>query len=495
MAQRQGPNPWLTVIMVIVLFKNYLPKLWGGEEKTEEKGHATQKEKDGHGRDDHQEAEEDSRFVSSSKNKALRKMGLEEILVLQVERAANRSTLLEKDAKNMGLPLEIFHATDGYSHKGFRERIWPTIYPNSTCTNLIASIFDTHERAWVRAAQNSADTLIVEDDIRLTSDFVKLFVERKRELPADYNMVFIGTALRIHEGALKHSKKVVRPNKAENKFNSPLLGFWGYFVSPKGATRLLKMRRKDRQSGFKSWQPVDLWLSHNSHRLKGVFVFEPPYHLQEYFEKNPDRHHVIESHRQMGIVYIAKNLPSLNTPTQSAEKDEMVKCVQDQVKHGEANRHLKGLRVSQKCLSRMRRYSCWNTANMMSNTGLSMLRILEEGREAEAFPKYTPKPGGVSLANYTLMLAIEALASGIRLHGGTWLEYKGLEEHPAWVKRSLQRRMQNGFAAVAPSDGWSRKFELPFGELLNPDTLKLQQPITKPGPAESYLAELENQEF
>merc|ERR1711904_298005 len=101
------------------------------------------------------------------------------------------------------------------------------------------------------------------------------------------------------------------------------------------------MVRKDRRSGWRNWQPVDLFVSHRSHLLKGVYVFKPPEKLAQYFVQNPDRHHVIESHDQMGIVYIAKNVPSLNTPTESAEKEEMQKCLKDQVNHGEAGRHLK----------------------------------------------------------------------------------------------------------------------------------------------------------
>merc|ERR1719440_538273 len=86
--------------------------------------------------------------VPKTHAEALERLGLERIFMLRVERAKNRSVAVEKDAKGLNLPLEIFTATDGIDDTTWRSRIIPSMFKNATCTHIIGAIFNTHERVW-----------------------------------------------------------------------------------------------------------------------------------------------------------------------------------------------------------------------------------------------------------------------------------------------------------------------------------------------------------
>merc|ERR1719253_1121444 len=162
-------------------------------------------------------------------------------------------------------------------------------------------------------------------------------------------MVFVGSAVRIDRGVEPYSQHVSRLHPDGEGMSSPLLGFWGYFLSPRGAKKLLRMVwREQGQDGWRHYQPVDLFVAKRNRKLGNVFIFEPPSDMKEEFERNPDRHHVIESHRQIGIVALAKGLGSLNKAAKSPEQEEMDGLLQEQVRLGDANQPLQGWRATQR---------------------------------------------------------------------------------------------------------------------------------------------------
>lgn len=394
---------------------------------------------------------------------------MEEVLVLRLARAVNRSQDLIQDAADIGLPLEFFAATDGRQNENFRSHVLPSLSLNGTCSDLIGAIFDSHERAWQRAALAQRPTLILEDDVRIDIDFPDLFAERAAELPAqdNYHMAFVGAS--VTPGDRKVSPSLSQPDPEDMNLQA-LLGFWGYVVTPKGAKRLLKLAGHMRAGDRRSFQPVDLFVGHRLKQLK-VFIFEPPEHLVRYFDANPDRHHVLETMRQIGIVKLAKNTPSLNKPTEDDEYQKMMKLDEDVKRHGGAEEYDLAWRAAKKALKKMRRYSCWSAAPLLSNAGLTLLRHVlysEDGARGLG-------------ANATLMLAIEAFSSAIRYNEGTWLERGKRGDFPGWVDSTLQQRIRKGFRAALPPDGWHVRVPLPDGGWLEPKAFRISEPVVGAG--------------
>merc|ERR1712113_214862 len=108
-------------------------------------------------------------------------------------------------------------------------------------------------------------------------------------------------------------------------------------ITPRAAKKLLRLVERDRQAGWVLFEPVDLFTARRHSKVGKVFIFEPPRDMEAEFERNPDRHHVIESHRQIGIVSLAK-VQSLNNATEGAEQDEMQDLMKKQVELGESKR-------------------------------------------------------------------------------------------------------------------------------------------------------------
>jgi len=416
---------------------------------------------------------DDSPIVMSDDSYAgrdvLRRLGLERILVLRVDRARERSRGLEEDAGGLGVPLEFLSATDGLTNPDFRSRVWPSHLPRSTCSNLISAIFDTHWRAWSRVASIGGATLILEDDVRLPPDFLELLKVRMEELPKTYHMAFCGCAIRKDNGTVSFAEHVSR---ISNRLQpSVLLGFWGYIISQKGARRVLHIVERERGQGPRAFEPVDLYLSRRHLEIQDVFFFEPPKYLAAEFELNPDRHHVVESHRQVGIVRLGRDVPSLNNPPEeAAETNEISNALQKSAELGQAGKMLESYMVCNAALMIMRTYSCWGAAPLLSNAGLSLLQLLEVGAEQGIVAS------GAGAANRTLSLALEALASSIRYNGGTWKEWQNLKEFPGWVRSSLWKRSNLGLPEVEPPLGWNRRVRLLGGHWLEPKTLVLTEP-------------------
>jgi len=374
----------------------------------------------------------------------LERLGLERVLLLVLMRAINRSQELLQDASSMQLPLERLWATDGASDLHFRSKVMPLSMPNSTCADLIGAIFDTHENAWKQAAAGTKPTLVLEDDVRLPPNFLELFEARMRELPEGFDMAFAGSS--TGPDAPMVSQLISRPQSPAPE-RQAILGFWAYVISPKGAKKLLEEVKEHRKGKRRRFQPVDLFVSRRVGLLE-VFMFEPSPELNEYFEEYPDRHHVLTTMRQKGIVTIQKT-ESLNAPannSETAELNDLSKRVVWLAQEGE--RFVAAWRLAKRLLQRIRRYSCWNVAQVLQNTGLTLLRLLSN--EIDGAP-------GLGGASNTLRAALEAFGSSKRYTEGTWMDGVKGEEYPQWIQHALMMRQKHGFPAVEPPEGWNAR--------------------------------------
>lgn len=383
-------------------------------------------------------------------------MGLESALVLRLLRA-NRSHGLTQDADRMGIPLKFLNASDGLRDSAFLSRVMPLSLPESTCADIIGAIFDTHERAWAIAASGERPVLVLEDDVRLPNNFAEALGRRMKELPEGYHMAFAGTS--VTRNARRVSALVSRPD-ADDVNKQALLGIWAYVVTPKGALRLLDLAKRARRSEKRLFQPVDLFVAH---RLKEIqaYVFEPTPELASAFEEDPDRHHVLETMRQVGIVKLDKKSESVNTHAQDDESAEMQKKLNKVVVYGNDMQYVKSWKLSWKALRKMRRYSCWSAGPLLQNAALSLLNLLQSNANGPTIF------GG---ANQTLLASMEAFASTIRYSEGTWMEGKKLGEYSSWTRYALSMRTSRGLSAIAPPRGWEERVPLPCGGWLDPKT-------------------------
>merc|ERR1711948_172254 len=98
---------------------------------------------------------------------------------------------------------------------------------------------------------------------------------------------------------------------------------------------------------------------------------------------------------------------------EAAETKELENALSKASELGNAGKILESFKVCLRALTIMRTYSCWAAAPLLTNAGLSLLRLLEVGSEQGIVAS------GASAANRTLTLALEAFASSIRYNGGT----------------------------------------------------------------------------
>ena len=227
---------------------------------------------------------------------ALAPLGIGKTLVVHLERATGRHEPLLEQAATQGIAIEVLAASDGRDAR-FRSYLFPSRHEEATCADIIGAIFDSHRRAWELASKRSSLTLVLEDDVSLPDGFADLLARPLRELPADFDIAFVGTstsaAARPHGG----SKHLLRPDEADSQ---AILGFWGYIVSAHGAANLLRLHEDARREhhGARLFQPVDLFIGHRLKSIKAYLV-RPTRALEAEFERTVDRHHVIEGHAQV----------------------------------------------------------------------------------------------------------------------------------------------------------------------------------------------------
>ena len=250
--------------------------------------------------------------------------------------------------------------------------------------------------------------------------------------------------------------------------------FYAYVVSQKGAQRLLRLHDDARASptfsrfaptlpgwwgsaaavpstaaavgdtaGFggtrRIYQPVDLFVSHRLSSLE-VYLFRPPPPLVRRFERARAEGHrpSIDTHTQLGIVAL-RPIRSTNAPREADEETGRMRRASAAMRTAfEAERWDDALAVSDGALGGLRKYPCWESANMLQNTGLVLLRQLNhDARRAD-----------VRWATRRLEQAEEAFASAIRYGEGTWMERQRRANFGSWVAYALHQRRREGLPNV-----------------------------------------------
>lgn len=391
-------------------------------------------------------------------------LGLERILVVQLDGVA-RGHELAANAKKLRVPIQVLNATNGHTDDKWLSFVLPSLSLNSTCADVIGAIFDSHERAWIIASTGLRPMLVLEDDVELGHDFKELLMQRMEALPKGFHLAFAGTSVSSKVDRL--SRLLSKPDAAEPNHQG-ILGFWGYVVSPEGARLLLHLAAMARHdpsmpSGKRRiFQPVDLFVSHRLDLLD-VYVFEAPPALATWFENYPDLHHVLPSHRQVGIV-VLRGRPSTNMPQQeSNESIEMSALVTKASRMGEENRAYESWRASRKALKIVRHYPCWHTQTHLQNAGLALLRMLINSRAMTE-----------GKANATFLLALEALASSARYSEGSWQGPRKLSDYHMWVQQTLAARREKHLSALSIPD---QPIILASGHRLEAWAFNLKEPL------------------
>lgn len=98
----------------------------------------------------------------------------------------------------------------------------------------------SHYKIWINIVKNNRnDTIILEDDAVINSNFMNKVKEIKRELPIDYDLVYF-----FYNNKLKNEQyKEYKEEKLDKQFIRsayPTYGTVGYMISNKCATKLLE---------------------------------------------------------------------------------------------------------------------------------------------------------------------------------------------------------------------------------------------------------------
>mmetsp|Transcript_19456 Transcript_19456/g.61092 ORF Transcript_19456/g.61092 Transcript_19456/m.61092 type:complete len:490 (+) Transcript_19456:61-1530(+) len=380
----------------------------------------------------------------------LTRLGLSRVLVLRLKRKPARAAKLAVDAEQLGVPLDMHDATDGLWNESFRSQVLPLHSPKGTCADLAGAIFNTHERAWTLAAEEPRPTLLLEDDVRLPVDFVEYFSRRMQVMPQDFHVALAGSS--VTPGATPISEFISRPD-IQDPNGQAFLGLWGYVVSPAGARLLLQLAEQVRTGRRRFFQPVDLFIAHRLRHIN-TYAMEPPAQLIDEFQQMKDIP-ILSTMRQVGVVFLTAER-STNQPNEDEETAEIHKLSDKVVRLGEQGDYLKSWKAARKAIRIMRHYSCWHSAQLLQNAGVSLLRLLGNGRNQHG-------PAGFANVNETLLTCLEALASSVRYTSGTWMERKKLADFPEWVNAALAQMRRNGQKLAAPPLGWGSRQPLPRG--------------------------------
>jgi hypothetical protein len=176
-------------------------------------------------------------------------------VVLHLARATARHEPLLKQAAQLGIDLRVLAASDGKEDR-FRSKIFPSRHADSTCSDLIGAISESHRRAWQLAAAQPAGThlLVLEDDVSLPKNFSSYFARGLRALPPTYDMALVGTTSTESVRKVPGTAHLLRPDENEPT-GQAILGFYAYVVSRDGATRLLAQYDATQRSSGSRFTP------------------------------------------------------------------------------------------------------------------------------------------------------------------------------------------------------------------------------------------------
>jgi len=384
-------------------------------------------------------------------------LGVARVLIISLETRASRLPDLVKDAKKLGLPVEVFNNSAGAGNRSYRSHVLPKFMPDSTCADVLGELTDAHHQALAEAAKAKMPILILEDNVRLPPDFLDSFVERMLELPDNFDVALVGT----DAGPTQPFGSSLLLSRIWTSFS----GFWAYVVSPEGAKRILKIRRKLTKRKYKDFVPFDVSLSAFLSELN-VFVFEPPDHLRRHYESNRDEYQIPEGFRRVGLVSTDF---SVTVTTESLDLPEIELILQQLSDAQHTSKHPKAYKIAEAALQRVRSHPCWDEHGgvmpLLKGIGFACLEILATK------PKGIKRLGG---PNGTLLVSLEALSSYTR-YMPRHLQKEEQQGFQTNVEFILRERIRQGFPAVAPPNGWDARVDLSDEAFFHPRTLSFKE--------------------
>jgi len=120
-------------------------------------------------------------------------------------------------------------------------------------SNALSAIFLSHLEAYHKIIEKNEPALILEDDAILSYDFVYRLNKYMKELPNDYDMLFIGNGCNhhIHPYFVVDNKSVYKRNNGE--FLTRCTD--SYVLSPTGCKKIIQFIKE------KISEPIDIWLN------------------------------------------------------------------------------------------------------------------------------------------------------------------------------------------------------------------------------------------
>lgn len=139
------------------------------------------------------------------------------------------------------------------------------------------SLFLKHFLVYDEVAEKYERALIFEDDVILCENFVELFAEYMRELPADFDMLFLGDGCNLH---ISDDQLILGKHIYAKGLEATEWGGFGatrcsdsYVISNTCAAKLIKFIHTDK---YKMGYNIDIWLNRAARENKfQVYWAEP----------------------------------------------------------------------------------------------------------------------------------------------------------------------------------------------------------------------------
>ena len=193
------------------------------------------------------------------------------IYVLHYSKLTERKEYIQRHFRERGLTSYEF--IESYNQEDLTEQQRNRF----SLTPSKASLFFKHLRAIQNIADNDDYALIFEDDVVLIETFQETLQEYWKQVPADWDMIFIGDGANLH---IEESQ--LRPGQIfyEPRMHTTFFGIAGasrcsdsYFVSNKCARRITEYVKTHLG---KTSLPYDWWLNRVAHDLNlKVYWTEP----------------------------------------------------------------------------------------------------------------------------------------------------------------------------------------------------------------------------
>ena len=200
------------------------------------------------------------------------KLGVDNIYLINLIRRPERLQRMQNSLKVIGIEAQIWPATDGkdLSDSGLRNlgiKLIPGYldpYHSRPMTYGEIGCFLSHFFIWQDIVnRNFSSAIVLEDDVRFERNMKQRFVDAIGEInPDEVDFVYIGRKKQGSDNEVRITLNLVKPTYS----------YWtiGYFITNKGAHKLLKAKPKERLLPVDEFLPI-MYDEHTNETLKSYY--------------------------------------------------------------------------------------------------------------------------------------------------------------------------------------------------------------------------------